>query len=104
MKRGESAIRVDGRTIDSAAVGEMTRALRLTAIYAQWDALAVGRRLTLPDIEDVGTHLHDPRWDGWRARIEVKRLADAPGTGHRRWRTTVRVAMPGWFANLCAVY
>jgi hypothetical protein len=97
-------IRVDGASIDSDAVGEMTRALRREAIYAQWDELAVGGRVTPPDIEDIGAHLHDPRWDGWTAHIEVRRLADAPRTRDRRWRTTVRVAMPGWFANLYAVY
>jgi hypothetical protein len=107
-----NSICVGGRTIpqdsgpgfDGGSIGEMTRALRRSAIYAQWDKLAVGRRVTLPDIEDIGAHLHDPRWDGWAARIEVKRLSDAPRTADRRWRTTVRVAMPGWFANLYAVY
>jgi hypothetical protein len=99
-----ATIHVDGRPVDSDAVGEMTRALRRSAVYAEWDKLAVGQRVTLPTIEDIGAHLGDPRWDGWAARIEVKRLADAPKTRDRRWRTTVRVAMPGWFANLYAVY
>jgi hypothetical protein len=94
---------VGGEAIGPDAIGEMTRALRREAIYAQWDTLAVKGSVTLPNIV-VGACLGDPRWTGWGARIEVKRLADAPGTGYRRWRTTVRVAMPGWFAKLAAVY
>jgi hypothetical protein len=82
----------------------MARALRREAIYAQWDTLGIGRRVTLPDIEDIGAYLGDPRWTAWAARIEVKRLADAPRAGYRRWRTTVRLSMPGWFADLFAVY
>ena len=104
MKRTESAIRVDGKTIDSDAVGEMTRSLRRSAVYSQWDTPPTGRRVTTTNIEDVGAYLHDPRWAGWAARVAVRRLSDEPGSGYRRWRTTVRVAMPGWFANLYAVY
>lgn len=98
-------IHVDGRSIDSDAAHAMTTALRWSALSAVWDTLAVGRRVTLPDIEDVGAHLRDPRWDGWAARLAVKRLSDDPSTGGRRWRATVRVAMPGWtFISLYAVY
>jgi len=108
MKRDRGApvaICVDGRTIDSDAVGEMTRALRWSALSAVWDTLAVDRRLTLPVIEDIGAHLDDPRWAGWAARLAVQRLSDDPGTGQRRWRVTARVAIPGWtFVSLLAVY
>jgi hypothetical protein len=99
----QTTLKVNGRTITNEVVGEMTRALRRSAEYSLWSA-PIGKRIRLPDIEDVGEYLKDERWVGWAARLDVKRLSDAPKTGYHRYRIDVLVAMPGWFANLRATY